>query len=128
MKAINITYWVCTVIIAGMMLFSGVTNAMVNEASVKMISHDMGYPQYMIGFLGVAKICGAIAILIPAFPRLKEWAYAGLLFDLLGATYSIVSSGDNGGGLAFMTVLIAVGFTSYALYHKVNKPVLSLAV
>lgn len=118
MKAINITYWVCTVIIAGMMLFSGITNAMVNEASVKMISHDMGYPQYMIGFLGVAKICGAIAILIPAFPRLKEWAYAGLLFDLLGATYSFIRLGAGFGDVWLMFVFIIILLVSYFLHIK----------
>ena len=47
----------------------------------------------MITFLDVAKILGVIAILIPGYPRLKEWAYAGLAFDLIGATYAQIAKG-----------------------------------
>src|SRR4051794_26877610 len=118
MKTVNIAYWVTTIIIAGMMLFSGVMNAIVTPDSVKMIAHDMGYPQYIVGFLGVAKICGAIAILIPAFPRLKEWAYAGLFFDLFGATYSFFKMGAGFMDLLPMVGFIAVLFASYFLHVK----------
>jgi hypothetical protein len=118
MKAVNIAYWVSTVIIAGMMIFSGVTNAIVNPDSVKLIAQTMGYPQYIIGFLGVAKICGGIVILIPAFPRLKEWAYAGLFFDLLGATYSFVRLGAGFTDVLFMAAFIVVLFVSYFFHVK----------
>lgn len=118
MKTINIAYWVSTVIIAGMMIFSGVTNAIVNPDSIKLIAQTMGYPQYIIGFLGVAKICGGIVILIPAFPRLKEWAYAGLFFDLLGATYSFIKIGSDFSGILFMAAFIVVLFISYFLHIK----------
>jgi len=128
MKKTKIAYWIITVLFAGFMLFSAIPDALNTADAQAFMNGKLGYPNYISPFLGIAKILGAIAILIPGFPRIKEWAYAGLIFDLLGATYSIISSGDNGSGLAFMTVIIAVGFTSYALYHKVNKPVLSLAV
>ena len=118
MKTINIAYWVSTALIAGMMLFTGVTNAIVNDASVKLIATDMGYPPYIIGFLGVAKICGAIVILIPAFPRLKEWAYAGLFFDLLGAAYSSIKLGAGFTDMLFMAAFIIVLLISYFLHIK----------
>ena len=121
MKTVNIIYWVSTIIIAGMMIFSGVMNAIVKPESVKMLSQDLGYPQYIIGFLGVAKILGGIAILVPAFPRLKEWAYAGLFFDLLGATYSFISKGATIAQVLPMAAFIAILFVSYAMHIKKQK-------
>ena len=78
----------------------------------------IGYRQYVLHFLAVAKFLGAIAILIPGFPRLKEWAYAGFTFDLLGATYSFYASGFGVKDWAFMLVLIALLACSYIFYHK----------
>ncbi len=118
MKTVNIIYWISTVIIAGMMIFSGVVNAIVTPDSVKMISEGLGYPDYIIRFLGVAKVLGGIAILIPAFPRLKEWAYAGLFFDLLGATYSFVAKGATIAQVIPMAAFIAILFVSYAMHIK----------
>ena len=59
---------------------------------------QLGYPVYFIPFIGVAKVLGSIAIVVPRFPKLKEWAYAGLTFDLIGAVYSnlMVNGWDNG--------------------------------
>src|SRR4051794_28466941 len=91
MKKINILYWVFTGLFAAFMIFSAIGNVIVNPESVEFISGKLGYPQYMIPFLGIAKVLGVIGILLPGFPRLKEWAYAGLVFDLVGATYSILS-------------------------------------
>lgn len=121
MKTVNIIYWVSTVIIAGMMIFSGVVNAIVTPDSVKMISEGLGYPDYIIRFLGVAKVLGGIAILVPAFPRLKEWAYAGLFFDLLGATYSFIAKGATIAQVIPMAAFIAILFVSYAMHIKKQK-------
>jgi uncharacterized membrane protein len=89
MKKINILYWTFTGLFALAMLLSGIQNALVTPDSVAILNH-LGYPEYIIPFLGVAKILGAIAIVVPGIPRLKEWAYAGLFFDLTGATYSAI--------------------------------------
>jgi hypothetical protein len=59
-----------------------------------------------------------IAILTPGFPRLKEWAYAGFMFDLIGGTYSFYASGFAFKDWAFMLVLIAILVCSYVFYHK----------
>ncbi|SMG65112.1 conserved hypothetical protein, partial [methanotrophic bacterial endosymbiont of Bathymodiolus sp.] len=58
--------------------------------AVVLFAH-LGYPSYLLPFLGVAKLLGILAILIPGFPRIKEWAYAGLTFDLVGAMYSSIA-------------------------------------
>ncbi|HVX51999.1 MAG TPA: DoxX family protein [Chitinophagaceae bacterium] len=63
MKKINVAYWVTTILIAGFILFTAVPNIMVNDDSVKLINTSMGFPKYMIPFLGVAKALGVIAIL-----------------------------------------------------------------
>jgi len=91
----------------------------VDEGSVDLIHNQLGFPEYFIPFLGTAKILGAIAILVPGFPRIKEWAYAGLFFDLSGATFAAISVGGLGGGTPFMFVFIAFCLASYFLYHKV---------
>lgn len=119
MKKVNIAYWIVTILFAGWMLFSAIGNVTCNEQAIKFMHDGMGYPIYIIPFLGYAKIAGVIGIVIPGFPRVKEWAYAGLTFDLIGATYSFMALGGAWtDGLVFMIASIAVGFMSYFLYHK----------
>lgn len=118
MKKTNILYWVFTGLFAGFMLFSAIPDIMVVPAAVEIVTNHLGYPKYLIAFLGVAKLLGAVAILIPGFPRLKEWAYAGLAFDLAGAAYSSIMVGDPAGRWLFMLLPFAVLFLSYYFYHK----------
>lgn len=118
MKAVKITFWVSTIIIGGMMLFSGIGNALSNQESIDFIS-KLGYPVYLIPFLGVAKILGSIAILIPGYPRLKEWAYAGLSFDLIGATYS-VAQGHTFVEWAPMLIFLVIIAVSYICFRKLE--------
>ena len=79
---------------------------------------QLGYPLYFFAILGIWKVLGAIAILVPGFPRLKEWAYAGIFFDLTGAAASCAAVGGYG-AYAFHVIapLILTGFTvaSWAL-------------
>ena len=78
----------------------------------------MGYPEYFLPFIGLAKTLGAIAILIPGYPRIKEWIYAGFTYDLLGALYSTISVGEPFAGwwpMLFFFVILAI---SYIYYHK----------
>src|SRR5215218_3591544 len=93
MKKTNILYWIFTSLFGAMMLFSAIPDVFSDPIAVKGMHEGLGYPLYFIPFIGVAKVLGAIAILTQRFPRLKEWAYAGLFFDLIGATYSIISIG-----------------------------------
>jgi hypothetical protein len=82
----------------------------------------LGYPLYLFTFLAVAKILGIIAILVPGNRRLKEWAYAGFTFDLIGAVYSGLSVGDPLVGWIPVFVGLVFVFGSYITYHKLLKP------
>jgi uncharacterized membrane protein YphA (DoxX/SURF4 family) len=82
---------------------------------------EIQMPAYLLPFVGIAKILGVIAILIPGKPRLKEWAYAGLTFDLLGATYAVAASGKPVENWAPMFIFIVLALGSYYYYHKKLK-------
>ena len=118
MKKTKILYWIITGLFAAFMLFSAIPDIMVVPDAVTMVSDGLGYPKYIIPFLGVAKLSGAIAILIPGLNRLKEWAYAGLFFDLAGATYSAISKEGFQLPLLFMVLPFSFLFISYYLWHK----------
>jgi hypothetical protein len=118
MKKINILYWTFTGIFGAFMLFSAIPDIMVVPDAISFITTKLGYPQYIIPFLGVAKTLGVIAILVPGFPRIKEWAYAGLFFDLVGATYSNICVDGLQPGMAFMIVVFGFQALSYIYYHK----------
>lgn len=117
MKKINTWYWIVTILFAGFMLFSAVPDMMMAPEAVTMIT-GLGYPKYFVSFIGVAKLLGAIAILIPGLNRLKEWAYAGLFFDLIGATYSGLAVGGFQAPMLFMILPLGFLFLSYYLWHK----------
>ncbi|HET6992682.1 MAG TPA: DoxX family protein, partial [Bacteroidia bacterium] len=94
MKKIKIVYWIFTGLLSVLMLISGIPDLLKVPDAITIITTHLGYPSYLIVFLGVAKILGAIAIIIPGFPRIKEWAYAGFTFDLTGAVFSMIAVGD----------------------------------
>jgi hypothetical protein len=118
MKKINILYWTFTVLFGGFMLFSAIPDILVVPEAVEFVSTKLGYPKYIIAFLGVAKALGVIAIVVPGFPRIKEWAYAGLFFDLIGATYSGICVDGLTPDMAFMLLPFTVGTLSYIYHHK----------
>ena len=82
----------------------------------------LGYPVYIIAFIGIAKLLGVIAILIPGLNKIKEWAYAGLFFDLAGAVYSgIAVSGTVDPMMITMLIWIVPGILSYYYWNKMMK-------
>jgi len=87
MKAKIITYWIATILISAFMAFVAFSYLSREE---KMMSGfaSLGYPSYFPVILGVAKILGVLALLVPGLPRMKEWAYAGFTFTFLGAIWS----------------------------------------
>jgi uncharacterized membrane protein YphA (DoxX/SURF4 family) len=120
MKRTKILYWIFTGLLAVLMLFSGISNAVTVPDAVTLFKH-LGYPIYLSPFLGVAKIAGVVAILVPRFPRLKEWAYAGFVFDLAGAMYSGIAVGDPASAWAPILIGFALIAASYIFYHKKIK-------
>lgn len=117
MKKINIIYWIFTGLLLALMLWSAIGSFMDNPEGAKMMD-QLGYKPYVFHFLAVAKILGIIAILVPGFPRLKEWAYAGFAFDMIGATYSMYASGMEPAKWAPMFIFLAILACSYIFYHK----------
>ncbi|MFT3937007.1 MAG: DoxX family protein [Chitinophagaceae bacterium] len=118
MKKLNILYWVLTGLYAAFIIITSIQGVMSSPESVKVIVTQMGYPAYFLPFLSVAKILGAIAILVPGFPRIKEWAYAGLFFDVIAAMYSFMAMGLKVAEWAPLFLFLAVLGASYYLYHK----------
>lgn len=124
MKKTKIIYWILTGLFAFVMLGSAIPDILVAPMAVQGFK-EIGYPAYLLPFLGWAKLLGVVAISIPGWPRLKEWAYAGLLYDLLGATYSVANSGKSVTDWMPMLVFIAIGIGSYIFYHKKAKAILA---
>jgi hypothetical protein len=118
MKKAKTLYWVFTGLFTIMMFGSAIPDVFSYDIAIKGMHTDLGYPLYFIPFIGVAKVLGVVALLIPGYPKIKEWAYAGLFFDLIGATYSIVANGGNAGQWGFMIMPIALGILSYVFYQK----------
>jgi hypothetical protein len=93
-KAGKIIYWISTTWLALGMLSTGTVQLFRVKAKVDFII-NMGYPVYFLTILGIWKILGVVALLIPKFPLLKEWAYAGFFFAMSGAVFSHIASGDS---------------------------------
>ena len=117
MKKTNTIYWIVTGLFAFFMVGSAIPDALSMKLAQEGFS-GIGMPLYLLPFLGVAKILGVIAILVPGYPRIKEWAYAGLIIDLTGAVYSIYSIGKPASDWAPVFIPIALGLLSYTYYHK----------
>ncbi len=117
MKKIKIIYWVFTGLFSALAIIGSVPDIIHSKDAVDLIKH-LGYPLYFITFIGVAKLLGVTAILIPGYPKIKEWAYAGLVFDMGGALYSHIATGDS--FTLFVPALIALILIvgSYVYYHK----------
>lgn len=121
MKKTKTLYWVFTGLFAAAMLFSAVPDILVSPDAVKIVT-GLGYPHYFIFFIGIAKLLGCIAILIPGYPRIKEWAYAGLFFDLIGATYSAITVAGFDPQMLGMLIFYGLGILSYIYYQKYYQP------
>jgi uncharacterized membrane protein YphA (DoxX/SURF4 family) len=101
---------------AGFMLMASIPDVLMLSGAVDFFKH-LGYPPYLLPFIGTAKILGVIAVLIPRFPRLTEWAYAGLIFDLLGALYSHLAVSDGPSLWIFSVLGLLLVSGSYFLYR-----------
>jgi hypothetical protein len=113
-KSKAIGYWVTTGIVALLIGSGGIMQVMLRPDAVAGIMR-LGYPVYFIVLLGVWKVLGALAILAPRLPRLKEWAYAGIFFDLTGASVSHLASGSSAGNVIGPAVFAVVMLASWAL-------------
>ena len=118
-KRNKIIYWIATIWLSlGMVstgllqLFKAKAAGAVSPPGVEGIVH-LGYPVYFLTILGVSKLLGVIAVLVPRFPLLKEWAYAGFFFMMAGAIYSHIAVGDPLNELFPSTLLLALTVISW---------------
>lgn len=113
-RGVRMMYWISTVIAALAFAVPGVANLV----RAPHIAHDMahlGYPAYFMTILGSWKLLAVMAILAPRVPRLKEWAYAGMIFDLTGAAISRAAMGDGAVMVSIPLLIAAVVITSWTL-------------
>ena len=114
MRLKTIGYWTATLLLALAVLPSGVAHFLGQKDAQESVVR-LGYPAYFVAILGFWKVLGVIALLVPGFPRLKEWAYAGVFFDLTGAAASHVACGSATWHVVLPVVLAALTMISWAL-------------
>jgi uncharacterized membrane protein YphA (DoxX/SURF4 family) len=114
MKTRALAYWIPTALLAFALVAGGLSDLLRVPAVTETMAH-LGFPAYVATLLGGWKILGAIAILAPGAARLKEWAYAGIVFDLSGAIVSHASVGDGFGQLVPPLALLGLAAVSWAL-------------
>ena len=116
MRTKKVIGWTVTGLMAGFMLLSAIPDVLRIPAALDIMKH-LGYPPYLLLFLGTAKTLGVLAVLVPGIPRIKEWAFAGLTFDVSGALYSHLSVGDSPTGWAPAGVGLLLLGGSYVAYR-----------
>lgn len=120
MKTTKITFWVTTTLI---FLFEGVMPALTSQSEMAKESLEhLGYPAYFGIALAIFKVLGTLALMIPQVPKtLKEWAYAGFVFDFLFASISHAAIDGFGMEAIFPFIILAVLLVSYRSYHQLQK-------
>ncbi|AYL96713.1 DoxX family protein [Mucilaginibacter celer] len=114
-KRNKIIYWVATLWLALGMTSTGVVQLIKMKEETALMTH-LGYPAYLLTIIGVWKILGVIVVLIPKFTLLKEWAYAGFFFVMLGAVFSHLAVGD--GGKEFFGPILLIVLTIISWYFR----------
>ena len=123
-KRNKIIYWVVTVFLSVGMLAGGIQQTLQIGGYNEIIT-KLHYPLYVLSILGVWKILGVIAILIPKFPLLKEWAYAGFGITFISAAIAHINSNDTTAMIITPLVMLAILIVSNIYLHKQGKTVVS---
>jgi uncharacterized membrane protein YphA (DoxX/SURF4 family) len=113
-KAKTVAFWTTTILGPASFVIGGVLNLTQSDQVVETMRH-LGYPAYFAVLLGAWKLAGAIVIAAPSLPRLKEWAYAGFVFDLTAAAVSRAAVGDGTADIIAPLVFLALVLASWAL-------------
>ena len=116
-KGIKLTYWITTILFAAFMLFSGIGGLIGSEAG-NSVMIALGYPLYLNIILGIAKILGSVALIQTKWYVIKEWAYAGFAFDIIGAGMSFLFAGMGLAMIIVPLIALAVMFVSYSSWKK----------
>ena len=127
-RADKIIYWIATIWLALGMVATGAVQLFKGkegQGGVDMITH-LGYPVYLLTILGTWKILGVAAVLIPKFPLLKEWAYAGFLFIMTGAIFSHIATGDSVTEIWPSLLLLILTVVSW-YFRPANRKIVALS-
>lgn len=120
-KARKIIYWIATGWLALGMLSTGIVQLIKMKEEAAMMDR-LGYPLYFLTIIGVWKILGVVAILVPKFPLVKEWAYAGFFFAMSGAIFSHFAVGDSAKDFFGPALLLILTVISYYFRPAERKP------
>ena len=112
----KIIYWVATIWLSLGMVSTGIVQIIKMEEEVELIINKLGYPAYFLTLLGVWKLLGVVAVLVPKFPLIKEWAYAGFFFAMSGAVFSHIAVGS--GAVDFFGPLLLILLTVVSWYFR----------
>ena len=123
-KRTKIIYWIATCWLSLGMLSSGTVQLLKMKEEVDMMAH-LAYPVYFLTILGIWKILGVIAVLIPKFPILKEWAYAGFVFAMSGAAFSHIASGNPMKEIFPSLLLLMLTIISW-YFRPVDRKIISI--
>ena len=118
-----IAYWIVTLLLAAALMLSGIGQLMQFGGNVELVT-KLGYPLYILTILGIWKVLGVIALVVPGFPRLKEWVHAGIFFLMTGAAVSHAFAndyGDYGSYIILPLSYAALNMASWALRPQSRK-------
>lgn len=119
-KTIHLWYWTLTVPFALLMFMDGIGGLMRAEAGQEVMRH-LGYPLYVLSIFGMAKVLGAIGLIQPWYPTLKEWAFAGFTINFIGAAASRAYVGDAMSLILMPLVMLALLLGLYVLGKKRDR-------
>ncbi|MBI1768108.1 MAG: DoxX family protein [Bacteroidetes bacterium] len=125
-KTLKIIYWVITGVFIYWMYDPTISSALRYDYAVDFFTKRLGFPKYFLVYTGVTKILGLIALLIPGFPKIKEWVYAGFTYDLVAAIYSLIAIGMPIASLWPQTLALVLLTGSYLCFHKIQNSLLTI--
>lgn len=126
MKRLQVIYWVITGAFMYWMFDPTISSALSYDYAVDFFTQRLGFPEYFLVYTGVTKILGLVALLIPGFPKVKEWVYAGFTFDLVAAIYSLIAIGMPVTSLWPQTLALLLLAGSYICFHKIQYALLTI--
>ncbi len=120
MKNLTLWYWIVSLPFLAFMVFSSIPDATLDPKATAFMQ-EMGYQDYFTRFIGIAKLLGVAVILLPLPIKIKEWAYMGLAFDLIGAFVSVLSVFGFDPGVLMIPAALILLFISYYLLLRKRK-------
>lgn len=119
-RKLPVIYWIITIFFALSMFLDGIAGVLRIQGGKEALA-VLGYPEYCLTILGLAKVLGTIAILQPTFRTIKEWAYAGFTFLFVSGFASHAFTGDSIGMLFPPLIMLGIMFVSYFLWRKIES-------